>query len=191
MKVSYANMKLKVDESVDTFDFEGNTIEVRKYLEASDKYDLIMITLQKAEEDGFYNPLKLDIYFHLHLVYMYTNLSFTDKQRENELKLYDCLASNGFIDKFISVLNEDEYNYLFNIMQDTAKSLMNYHTTAGAVIRSLINDLPKSAEAAVKIVESFDPEKYEQVVKFAEAANGGRPLKGLKQKIEPVHEGTK
>ena len=86
-KVSYANLKLKVDTSVDTFDFNNQTIEVLKYLPIEDKYDLIMITLQKAEEDGIYNDIKLDMYFHLNLVYMYTILSFTEKQKENEAKI--------------------------------------------------------------------------------------------------------
>ena len=48
MKASYANMKLKVNTEVDTFDFKGQTIEVLKYLPARDKYDLLMITLQKS-----------------------------------------------------------------------------------------------------------------------------------------------
>ena len=82
-KVSYANLKLKVDTDVNTFDFKDNKIEVLKYLPIEDKYSLVMVTLQKALENDIYNPLKIDIYFHLNLIYMYTNLSFTDKQREN------------------------------------------------------------------------------------------------------------
>ena len=97
-KVSYANLKLKLHQPSNVMDFNGQEVDVIQYLPVEDKYDLIMATLQKSEEDGIYNPLKLDIYFHLNLVYMYTNLSFTDKQRENELKLYDVLKSNGFID---------------------------------------------------------------------------------------------
>lgn len=183
-KVSYANMKLKVDKTTTTFDFEGNKIEVLNYLPIEDKYDLIMITLQKAEENGIYNPLKLDIYFHLHLVYMYTNLSFTDKQKEDELKLYDCLESNGFIYQFMNALDDDEYNYLFKKMSNTVDSYMNYRNTAGAVLQSLIQDLPRNAQVAADIVNSFDKEKYKAVVDFAKAANGGRPITVAGQ---PIH----
>jgi len=48
MKVSYANMKLKVNTQVKTFKFGGQDIEVLQYLPAKDKYDLLMITLQKS-----------------------------------------------------------------------------------------------------------------------------------------------
>ena len=51
MKISYANMKLKTDTSVKTFDFGGQKVEVLQYLPAQDKYDLLMITLQKSLED--------------------------------------------------------------------------------------------------------------------------------------------
>ena len=83
MKVSFTNMKLKVDSSVKTFQFGGQTIEVLQYLPAQDKYDLIMVALQNATEEGNYNEFKLNTYFELYLVYMYTNISFTEKQREN------------------------------------------------------------------------------------------------------------
>ncbi len=175
-KIPYTTLKLKIDDSVNTFEFEGKTIEVLKYLKIEDKYDLIMITLQKAEENGVYNPIKLDIYFHLHLIYMYTNLSFTDKQRENELKLYDCLKSYGFMNQFLATIEEEEYNYLFEMMQETVNTYMNYRNTAGAVLQSIIQDLPKNAQAAADIVNSFDKEKYKSVIDFAQAANGGRPI---------------
>ena len=84
MKVSYANMKLKVNTEVKTFDFGGQKVEVLQYLPAQDKYDLLMVTLQKSLENGAYNEFKLNLYFELNLVYMYTNISFTEKQREDE-----------------------------------------------------------------------------------------------------------
>ena len=176
-KVSYANLKLKVDTSVDTFDFNNQTIEVLKYLPIEDKYDLIMITLQKAEEDGIYNDIKLDMYFHLNLVYMYTNLSFTEKQKENEAKIYDTLQSNGFFNKFLATLNEDEYADLYNALKIIAAEKTKYNCTFAAIVKSFITDLPSNADAAAKIVENFDPEQYQAVLDFVNAANGNRNFK--------------
>lgn len=175
-KVSYANLKLKPNTSVSTFEFFGQEVEVLNYLPIEDKYDFVMITLQKIEQDGIYNPLLLDLYFHLHLVYMYTNLSFTEKQKENEPKIYDTLASNGFFEEFLGAMNEDEYNDLMGYIQELMGMTLTYKNTAGAVLQSVIQDLPANAAAAADIVKNFDPKQYQAVIDFATAANGGRNI---------------
>jgi hypothetical protein len=176
MKVSYANMKLKVDTSVKTFDFKGQQIEVLQYLPSQDKYDLLMITLQKSLENGIYNEFKLNLYFELNLVYMYTNISFTEKQREDEFKLYDNLKSNGFFELFFQALNEEEYNELFAQLDAIRDATIYNRASIGAVIAKLIDDLPANAEAAAKIVDGFDPNRFKNVVDFARYANGGRDI---------------
>ena len=177
MKVSYANMKLKVNTEVKTFDFCGQKVEVLQYLPAQDKYDLLMITLQKSLQNGMYNEFKLNLYFELNLVYMYTNISFTEKQREDEFKLYDTLKSNGFYEEFFKVINEDEYNELFEQLNNIKETSFVNNTSVGAIINQMINDLPANAEAAAKIVDSFDPKQFKAVVDFARYANGGRDIK--------------
>lgn len=176
-KVSYANLKLKVNSDVTTFEYLNNTFEILKYLPANDKYDLIMITLQKAQIDvGYYNPILLDIYFKLHLVYMYSNISFTEKQKEDEIKLYDTLKSNGLLDEIINHIDKEEYDYLWQKVVEFTDNEFTYNTTAASVIRSLIKDLPEQAAAAAKVIDEFDPEKYQAVIDFAKAANGGREI---------------
>ncbi|MBQ7765132.1 hypothetical protein IJ384_07200 [bacterium] len=175
-KVSYANLKLKTNKTIKCFEFMGQEIEVLQYLPVEDKYDLIMITCQKAEENGIYNSLLLDMYFNLNLVYMYTNISFTEKQRENELKIYDALKSNGFFEGFFSAINEEEYQELLGYIEELVKDNLIYKNTAGAVIQSIIQDLPKNAQAAADIVNSFDKNKYQAVIDFVTAANGGRNI---------------
>lgn len=175
-KVSYANLKLKINKEVKTFKVGDQEIEVLQYLPVEDKYDLIMITLQKAEENGIYNPLMLDVFFHLNLFYMYSNLSFTDKQRENEFKLYDSLKSNGILDAFLEVFDENEYDELLGHIEEIMEMMLTYKNTAGAVLQSVIQDLPRNAEAMREIVENFDKTKYQAVLDFAAAANGGRNI---------------
>ena len=96
-KVSFANLKLKVSDEVKVIKVNDTEIEVKQYLSISDLYDIMMITLQNSKEDGYYNPYKISMYMHLYLLYAGTNLSFTDKQKEDEAKLYDILNSNGII----------------------------------------------------------------------------------------------
>ena len=177
MKVSYANMKLKMNTDVNTFDFCGQKVEVLKYLPAQDKYDLLMITLQKSLENGIYNDFKLNFYFELNLVYMYTNISFTEKQREDEFKIYNNLKSNGFFELFYQALDENEYNELFTQLNTIRKEKTKENRSITSIINKFINDLPSNAEAAAKIVENFNPEQFKNVMEFAKYANGGRDIK--------------
>ena len=176
MKVSYANMKLKTNTTVNTFQFCGQKIEVLNYLPAADKYDLLMITLQKSLEGNIYNEFKLNLFFELNLVYMYTNISFTEKQREDEFKLYDTLKSNGFFELFYETMNEDEYNDLFEQITALKTTMEKSRGSVAGIIANLIEDLPANAEAAAKILESFDPQQFKEVIDFARYANGGRDI---------------
>lgn len=176
MKVSYANMKLKTNTSINTFDFCGQKIEVLKYLPAQDKYDLLMVTFQKSLEGNIYNEFKLNLYFELNLVYMYTNISFTDKQREDEFKLYDTLKSNGFFELFYSAMEETEYNDLFKQITDMKQTLEKGRGSVAGVIANLIEDLPEQAEAMANILNNFDPAQFKDVIDFARYANGGRDI---------------
>ena len=176
MKVSYANMKLKTNTAVNTFEFCGQKIEVLKYLPAADKYDLLMITLQKSLEGNIYNEFKLNLFFELNLVYMYTNISFTEKQREDEFKLYDTLRSNGFFELFYEALDDKEYEELFDQIAELKATMERSKGSVAGVIANIIEDLPANAEAAAKIVENFDPSQFQAVVDFARYANGGRDI---------------
>ena len=174
--ISYANMKLKVDNSTYQFKWNDYTIDILNYLPIENKYDLIMITLQKSLENGYYNPIKLDEYFHLHLIYMYTNISFTEKQKEDSDKLYNCLKSNGLLDAFINAFNENEYNELYSLLNDTKEAILRQKLSVSGLLESVISDLPAQAEAMQNIIDNFNPEKYQEVINFAKAANGNRDI---------------
>lgn len=175
-KTTYASMKLKVNTRPKTIEYEGHNIEVLQYLPIEDKYDLVMITLQKCYEDGIYNPVKRDMYFNLYLVYMYSDITFTEKQKEDETKLYDTLESNGLINAILAKIPESEYNLLFGYIEELISSKSYYNTSASALISSIIRDLPKNAQDAVNILNQFDPNKFKMVQEFAKAANGNREI---------------
>ena len=171
-KITYSSLKLKTDISVKKI--ENTDIEVLQYLPIEDKYDLIKIALQKSKIEGLHNPLILDMYFHLFIVYMYTNISFTDKQKENEYKVYDTLKSNGLLDKILEAIPENEYNDLITFLAEELELKEKYDLSVSGLISRAINDLPANAEAAMKIVDGFDKEKFGNVIDFAKSINNGQ-----------------
>lgn len=169
-KITFASLKLKVKDDIKIVDLGDKVLEVKQYLPAEDKYDLIMITLQESKENnGIYNQFKMDMFFHLNLVFMYSNIQFTDKQKEDLIKLYDLLESNGIIAAVVAAIPEDEYNYLFDTMGDVAEAYSKYDNSFAGIVNNFMINMPLNAAEAAKIVDNFDPEKYGEVINFAKA----------------------
>lgn len=184
------NLKdLNLSKETETIKTESG-IQVKKTIPSSDKIDLVQIALQKAEEDGIYNQIKLDIYFHLNIIYLYTNLEIDLEDREDEMELYDILENNGIIAEVIAAIGEYEYTSLKDYLIEIKNEKLRYENTAAAVLNRIVHDLPKNAAAAKEIVDSFDKDQYQQVIDFATAANGGRNINTnaapVKQEKVPV-----
>ena len=86
-----------IDKENKIINFNGSEIQILPYLSITDKYDLIMATIKKSYEEGIYNPIKLKMYFNLHLVYMYTNIIFDAEDKAKVEELYDTLSNSGLI----------------------------------------------------------------------------------------------
>ena len=175
--MKYSDLKLKINTETSIVKIDDNTeIEVLQYLPIEDKIDLIQIALQKSLENGIYNEIKLDMYFNLYIVYMYSNLEFTDEEKEDEFKLYNELQSNDIIAHVIAGMEDGEYDCLLDYLKTMQESNEIYRTSAAALLQTFIQDMPKNAAAAANIVDNFDKNKYKQVVEFAKSANGNRPI---------------
>lgn len=175
-KLSYANLKLKTNTNIKTFNIDENTIEVLQFLPIQDKYDLIMITLQECKEDKLYNPIKLEEMFKVNIVYMYTNLYFTDKQKSEPEKIYNTLKSNGILDEIISNIPANEYLELVGYLDKIIENEMKYSLSMSAIIANIINDLPKQAQAMADIMNTFDENKYKNVMNLANAVGYGNKV---------------
>lgn len=175
--MKYSDLNLKINTETTVVKINDNTeIEVLQYLPVEDKIDLIQIALQKSLENGIYNEIKLDMYFNLYIVYMYSNLEFTDEEKEDEFKLYNELQSNDIIVHVIAGMDEGEYDCLLDYLKSMQENNESYKKSAAALFQTFIQDMPKNAAAAAEIVDNFDKEKYKNVIDFAKSANGNRPI---------------
>lgn len=154
----------------------GQNISVLQYLPIEEKNDLIAMTLQNSDEVGFYNPVKLQMYLELYTVYLYTNLEFTDEEKANEVELYNILKGNGIIDAVINTIPSEEWNQVNIFYYDYLSKKEMYRGSIAGVLGDFVENLTNSAKNAAEIINGFDPEKFQNVLAFAQAANGDRPI---------------
>ena len=166
-KVTYASLKLKTNTNVNTINFNGNQIEVLQYLPIEEKYSLVNITLAQAKDEDIFNPIKKDMYFYLNLVFMYSNISFTEKQREDYSKLYDCLQSSGLLNLIIENIPDEEFNFLYSYLNELEKKYTEYKATIGGFITDLLKDIPEQIKNLQKIMDKFDPNKFNELIAFS------------------------
>lgn len=175
----YKDLNLKTQNQTRTISIQGQDINVLQYLPVRDKNDLVQIALQSARENGVVNEIKLEVFFNLFIVYFYSDLVFSDEEKSDPFQLYDELQSNGVLTRILGAMSEHEYGSLVDYLDEMRGSQDAHENSAAGIIRMFIQDLPKNASDAAEILKNVDLSKYEQVTKFAEAANGGRPAPAL------------
>lgn len=152
-------------------EFNGQQIEIVPYLSTKDKYDVIMITLQKSFENNIYNTFKMEVHFLLNIVYSYTNVVFPQGISEDEL--FDILDKSGFIELVLKNIDQKELDSMKKYIQDMSDIIMHYRNTFGAVFESFIEMLPENMEKASTLIDHFDIAKYKPLLELAADLKGG------------------
>lgn len=115
--------------------------EVKQYLSLKDKIEMIQnIINQSIDDNGFYNPMRVKLYMTLEIVYNYTNLSFTEKQKEDPFKLYDLLISTGIFMNVIDSMDENEWSEIQDDVWSTIKNIYDYRNSVLGILETVAND---------------------------------------------------
>ena len=140
-KVPFSKLNLKKIDKVQVVTINGLEIEVKQYLPVAEKLELITNVLNNsADDNNFANPVKTYVLSHLEIIYAYTNLSFTDKQKEDPAKLYDILETNGIIDSIILALPPSEYDNLIEDITSTIDAYYKYKNSALGILEAATTD---------------------------------------------------
>ena len=159
-KVSFSKLGLKVNQDVKNIVFNDQTIEIKQYLPINDKLELIgnVINLS-ADDNNFANPMKVDLFTTLEIIYAYTNINFTDKQKEDFLKLYDSILSSGLADMIFDAIPESEMNQLLIAIEKSVKAVYDYKNSALGIMESISTDYSNLNLDATAIQEKLaDPD---------------------------------
>ena len=143
-KISYTKLGINKEElnKVQTVEYNGQTIEVKQYLPVIEKSELITRVLNNSvdENNGYYNLLKMDMYLALEIVYAYSNISFTEKQKEDSAKLYVMLNASRVLNLIIGLVPEGEFYYLNKTVHEMANNIVAYRNSAMGIMERITTD---------------------------------------------------
>lgn len=136
-------------------------IEVAQYMPIQDKLAMIERILNLTiDNTGFLNPVRLEVYTVLEIISTYTNINITDKMMENAPKTYDSLMINGVIDAIIEAIPEDEYNAVFDAIEDCAEHTVSYLNSFVGMMKTVTEDYSATKMNVDEMVNALgDPEQ--------------------------------
>ena len=158
-KVSFTKLGLKKNEEIKTIKFNDIEIEVKQYLPTNDKLALISNVINNSHSTNYANPVLIEVMGSLEIIYTYTNINFTDKQKEDPMKLYDLLNSSGLIDAIVSAIPQVEYETVIEGISDTVEAVYAYENSAMGILNTISKDYSNLELDATKISEKLSDEK--------------------------------
>lgn len=167
-KITFNKIGAKINTEIKTITFNDAVIEVKQYLELEQKM-LIAESIVQAlinKKTSYYNPAELEILELLNIIYSYSNISFTDKQKADYSKTYDILVSSGLATAIINAIPEQELNMYKSLIEKSVENLYAYLHSASA------------------LVESFSELSEKQAVDFGQIATQMQDVPELKQLAE-------
>lgn len=155
-KLSFTKLGLKPNNEIVNIPFGEQFIEVKRYLPVEEKLDLISRVLELSHDsNNFSNPVKVDVYTMLEIIDKYTNITFTDKQKENPTKLYDLIVGNGLAAAVVNAIPGAEYEVLTDAINRTIKSVYQYQNSVLGILEAISQDYNET---------SFDITKLQQEI---------------------------
>jgi hypothetical protein len=160
MDSHFTKFGLKPNNDVVNIYFNEQAIEVKQYLPVEEKLNMISDIINSSiDTNNFYNPSRLHMYQIVNIVMAYTNISFTDKQKEDLVKLYDILESNNIFNIVIEAMPKAEYKSIIDGVQECADAVYTYKTSLLGIVETISTDYSNVEFDASKIQHLLADEK--------------------------------
>lgn len=151
-KISYQD---KIENKEITYD--GQTFNVRSWIPMEDKLALIGNIINASIDDNtFYNPARLHIFYVMNMVKEYTDIDFKEM---NIMYAYDLLDVSGLWDIIEKYIDENEINFIKQNIKETITNIYAYKNSVLGMIDAMnqkSEDLKVDGEALQKVIG--DPE---------------------------------
>ena len=140
-KLAFTKLSLSKNQEVKIVEFNGQDIEIKQYLPVNDKFEVISnIINRSADDNNFANPLKVEIFTTLEIISTYTNISFTEKQKEDPSKLFDLVVSSGLYKEIICAIPHTEIESLQCYINSTIDAVYKYRNSIMGLLENITAD---------------------------------------------------
>lgn len=140
-KVTFTKLGLKKKDEVKELIYGENKIEVKQYLPVEEKIAFVQSVLNNsADDNNFANPMKIDICYAIEFITRYTNITFTDKQKEDLPKLYDLFVESGLYDQICEAVPEEERITIRAYVLDTIDEFYKQQNSAMGIMEKITTD---------------------------------------------------
>lgn len=159
-KLPFTKLGLKKNQEIKTLTWNEQVIEIKQYLPMQEKLQLMskVINLSHDKDSNYSNPIKVDVYTKLNIIENYTNITFTDKQKEDVCKLYDLFKESGLMEEIFSAIPEQEIMEIENSIKKAIKSIYAYQNSVMGILDNVSSDYSNLNLDALSIQEALgDP----------------------------------
>ena len=135
-KISFLKLGLKKNTNLIELPWEDQIIEIKEYLPIKDKMNLIDKIFNQSVDNNsnIANIMQTKINITLEVVFAYTNINFTEKQKKDKLELYDLLISSGVWQKIADTLNNTPTKELDTIESYTQEMINEFYRYKDSVL---------------------------------------------------------
>ena len=141
-KIGLTKLSLKKNTNLIQLNWNEQIIEIKEYLPLKEKLEIIDKIVKQSMDDGTYViPCRFDLFKTLEIIYAYTNINFTDKQKEDLENLYDLLVGSGLWTMIEEQLKKtNDYLYIIEMADKTIHEMYKYRDSVLGVLDAVNTD---------------------------------------------------
>ena len=141
-QVTYTKLAIKpIIDTIKKLEWNNEKIEIKQYLPLSRKLEVLTEIINKSTDDnGFYNSARIEFNMALEVLFAYTNIKFTDKQKEDSMKLYDAFYSSGLMDEIVKLIPDSELEWFNHHVYISIDKIYEYRNSVYGILDALKTD---------------------------------------------------
>jgi hypothetical protein len=134
-------------------------IEVKQYLPLKEKIEIASVVTGMSTGDMGINPIQRDVLTKFYILDYYTNINFTDKQKEDIEKTFDLLEINDVINRVLEAIPASEIDTVMSWVFICSNTFENYRNSIRGIIEDIVSKYGSTELDIEKLVSQIkDPE---------------------------------